>query len=410
MRNMFADYLTEIGLKTQAAEYLSYGLLILLELLICVLSQMIAKIVIVKIFRKIAQRKDGGWTDCMLSRKVYQRFSHIIPPLVIYFFAPYFKGVSAFLAKAASIYLLLVIVMIASAFLDALDDFYRTFEVSKTHPLKSVLQIIKIIFCVVMAILMISLLIGESPLVLLGSIGAMTAVLSLIFKDLIVGFVAGIRLTADDMIRIGDWIEMPKCNADGDVVEITLTTVKVMNFDKTITYIPAYTMVSDAFINWRNMTDIGGRRIKRCIYIDVNSICFCTPEMLAHFRKIALLRDYINERTQEIEAYNQANHVDTGTLVNGRHMTNIGTFRIYIEQYIKQHPKTNLNLLHLVRQLPDTGKGLPIEIYMFTNDTKWENYEAIQCDIFDHLLAVVPEFGLRVFQEPSGRDFQSMQG
>jgi miniconductance mechanosensitive channel len=230
----------------------------------------------------------------------------------------------------------------------------------------------------------------------------------LIFKDTILGFVASIQLSGHDMVRIGDWIEMPKYGADGDVIDVSIHTVKVRNWDKTITTIPTYSLVSDAFKNWRGMSESGGRRIKRALHIDLNSIKFCTDEMLERFKKFSLLRDYISSRQEEISRYNQEHKTDTSQLINGRRQTNIGVFRAYIIAYLKNHPKIHKNMTFLVRHLEPTEHGLPVQIYVFSNDQVWANYESIQADIFDHLLAAVPEFELRVFQNPTGHDFASL--
>jgi miniconductance mechanosensitive channel len=236
----------------------------------------------------------------------------------------------------------------------------------------------------------------------------MTAVLLLIFKDAILGLVAGIQLTANKMIAVGDWIEMPKYGADGDVLDLTLTTVKVQNWDKTITTIPTYALISDAFKNWRGMQESGGRRIKRSIAIDMNSIKFCDEEMLERFRKIQYISEHIERKRKELQEHNRLLKVDDSSLANGRRLTNVGTFRAYIQAYLKNHPAIHQNMTFLVRQLAPSDHGLPIEIYVFSSDTAWVTYEAIQADIFDHLLAVLPEFDLRVFQSPAGHDFQQL--
>ncbi|MFW5886783.1 MAG: mechanosensitive ion channel family protein, partial [Bacteroidota bacterium] len=238
--------------------------------------------------------------------------------------------------------------------------------------------------------------------------GALAAVLMLVFKDSILGLVAGIQISAYDMVRIGDWIEMPSHNADGDVIDISLNTVKVQNWDKTITTIPTYALVSESFYNWRGMQEAGGRRIKRNISIDMKSVKFCTKEMLEKFKKIQYLKSYIEDKEKELLEFNKKNNVDEYILVNGRRLTNIGVFRKYLEAYLRNHPHIHKNMTFLVRHLQPTDRGIPVEIYVFANDTVWANYEGIQADIFDHVLAVIPEFGLRVFQSPSGDDFQKM--
>jgi miniconductance mechanosensitive channel len=250
----------------------------------------------------------------------------------------------------------------------------------------------------------IGTLMNKSPGALITGLGAVSAIILLIFRDSILGFVAGMQLTFNDMVRRGDWIEMPKYGADGDVIDVTLNTVKVQNWDKTVTMIPTYALVSDSFKNWRGMQDSGGRRIKRAINIDMNSVKFCTEEMIERFSKIQYITEYIREKEEELAEYNEVNKFDTSMLVNGRHMTNIGTFRAYIEAYLHHHPKIRQDMTFLIRHLRPTEHGIPIEIYVFSNDIVWAHYESIQADIFDHILAVIPEFDLRVFQRPSGRD------
>ncbi len=236
----------------------------------------------------------------------------------------------------------------------------------------------------------------------------MTAVLLLIFKDSILGLVAGIQISSNDMVRLGDWVEMPKHGADGDVIDISLTTVKIQNFDKTITTIPTYTMVSDSFKNWRGMSQSAGRRIKRNINIDMRSVKFCDESMLERFASFRHISEYIARKKDELTKFNAENGIDDSVLVNGRRMTNLGTFRAYLEGYLRNHPKINKDMTFLVRQLQPTETGLPIEIYVFCSDKIWANYEAIQADIFDHILAVIPEFDLKVFQNPTGADFEKL--
>jgi miniconductance mechanosensitive channel len=298
--------------------------------------------------------------------------------------------------------------LVVSSIIDAVVDIYRTFEASRHRPIKGYMQIVKIAVFIIATIMIISILSGVSPLGLLGAIGAMSAVLILVFRDTLLGLVASFLITNENMVNIGDWISMPKYNADGSVIDISLHTVKVQNWDKTIVTIPIYTMVSDSFQNWKGMTQTGGRRIKRAVYIDMKSIKFCTEEMLEKFSKIQYIKDYIKSKKEEIEEYNKEIDVDTSILVNGRHLTNIGTFRAYLSEYLKNHPMTRKDMTLMVRQLAPTEHGIPIEIYAFSKDIRWEYYEGIQSDIFDHILAIVPEFELKVFQNPSGYDFETL--
>lgn len=315
-----------------------------------------------------------------------------------------FPSYQNLIEKTALTYIIVVALVVINALLNAFDIIYRTFPVSKVRPIKGYIQVVKIILFIVGGITIISNLIGQNPLIILSGLGALSAVLMLIFKDSILGLVAGVQLSSNDMVRVGDWIEMPKYNADGDVIDITLNTVKVMNFDKTITMIPSYALISDSFKNWRGMQTSGGRRIKRSIFIDTGSIRFCSEAMIEEYHKIQYLGDYLATRLSEIEQHNEERNIDKSNKVNGRQLTNIGVFRVYIQQYLKHHPKIHQNMTLIVRQLASGENGLPFEIYAFTNDTNWVVYESVQSDIFDHIFAVAPSFGLRVFQNPTGYD------
>ena len=292
--------------------------------------------------------------------------------------------------------------------INTVEEIYQSFRASKQIPIKGFIQITKIALYFFTTVFVVSILLNKTPLFLLSGIGALTAVLMLVFKDAILGFVAGIQLSANSMVAHGDWIEMPKYGADGDVLEVTLTTVKVQNWDKTITTIPTYALISESFKNWRGMQQSGGRRIKRAVNIDMNSIRFCDEEMLGRFGKIQYISEYIDTKKAELEAFNSAENVDNASLANGRRMTNVGTFRAYVQAYLLNHPMINKDMTFLVRQLKPTEFGLPIEIYVFSKDQVWANYEAIQADIFDHILAVLPEFDLRVYQNPTGSDFSAL--
>lgn len=303
----------------------------------------------------------------------------------------------------------LIVVSVAIAIvrgLAYLNELYERLPRSKNRPIKGFIQVIKILVLCGAAIIMISVLIDESPLLLLSGLGAITAVLLLVFKDTILSLVASVQLTTNDMLRVGDWIEMPSMNADGDVIDISLHTVKVQNFDKTITTIPTHRLVSDAYRNWRGMSDAGGRRIKRALTIDQNSVRFLSDQEVGDLSRFRVLRDYLERKKQEIADWNKSELAGEDA-VNARRITNIGTLRAYIIRYLQGHPKINdQGFTLLVRQLPPGPEGLPIEIYCFTNTTNWNEYEGIQADIFDHLLAILPEFDLKIFQEPSGADFQ----
>ncbi len=400
----FEQMLIDKGVKESFAGYLSYGIVILIIVVICFLMNLIMKKIVLRIMTRIIKSNKFVWDDILLEHRVIQRGSHIIPGIIVYIAAPVFDNGQEIIQRLSTTYILIAAVFVFNALLDTVNDVYRLKPIAKVRPIKGLLQVIKIIGYIILIIIGIANLMGESPLILLSGIGALTAVFSFVFKDSILGFIAGIQLTSNDMLRIGDWIEMPKYGADGDVIDITLNTVKVQNFDKTIVTIPAYALISDSFKNWRGMVESGGRRIKRSINIDVNSISICTPEMLDKFKKIDYLKDYVTQKEEELLSYNRKNNTNSELMINGRHMTNIGTFRAYINNYLRNHPDLKHDLIQMVRQLPPGENGLPMEIYVFTTNTNWENYERVQADIFDHILSVAGFFGLRIFQNPSGYD------
>ena len=396
------------GVNENISKFLSFGILTLIVILTCFLVHFIIKKVIFKYMTRIVKRTKYEWDDLLLNSKLFDRVANFVPGIIIYNFAPAFPDITVLIERCASVYILIVLALMINELLDVVNNIYRTYPISRVRPITGFLQVVKIVTFSILGIILIANFMNESPLILLSGIGAFAAVFSFVFKDTILGFIAGIQLTTNDMLRIGDWIEMEKYGADGDVIDIALNTIKVQNFDKTIVTIPAYAFVSDSFKNWRGMKEYGGRRIKRSLYIDVNSIGFCTPEMIEKFKKIHYLEDYITQKENEIREYNKVNEVNTELLVNGRHMTNIGTFRAYIINYIKNHPGLQGDATQIVRQLPPGEYGLPLEIYAFTNTTDWATYENIQSDIFDHIISVAGEFGLRLFQNPSGYDVRKI--
>ena len=313
-----------------------------------------------------------------------------------------------FIRRLCYIVIILSFLFFINAFLKAAYTVYSEKESMRDRPLKGLLQTLQVSLWTIGIIVVVAELLGKSPLSLLAGLGASAAILMLVFKDSIMGFVSGVQLSANDMLKVGDWITMPKYGADGTVIEVTLNTVKVRNFDNTITTIPPYLLVSDSFQNWRGMRESGGRRVKRSINIDMTSVRFCTPEMLAKYRKIQLLKDYIDQTEAVVHAYNEENGIDNEVLVNGRRQTNLGVFRAYLTAYLKSLPVVNKELNCMVRHLQPTDHGLPIELYFFSTIKDWIPYEGVQADVFDHVLAIIPEFDLRVFQSPSGADFQRL--
>lgn len=411
MKDLFSNYFENRGAKDGVEELLAALAITLAILIVCILVHIILKKVILRIITKVIKKNKLEWDDILLERKVIHRAILIVPGILFYTLAAIYENaeLTEILQRFSSIFVMIVFAFVISSILDAIDDIYRTKPISKIRPIKGLLQIVKILMFIVIAIIIIAILLDKSPLVLLSGVGAAAALFSFVFKDSILGFIAGIMLTSNDMLRIGDWIEMPKYGADGDVIDITLNTVKVQNWDKTFVTIPAYALISDSFKNWRGMFQFGGRRIKRSIYIDVNSIKFCTDDMIEKYKKIHYLKDYINKKEKELEEYNIANNIDTEQKINGRRMTNIGTFRAYLQSYIENHPGINQDKIKMIRQLAAGDNGVPMEIYAFTRDTAWVNYEGVQSDIFDHVYAIAGEFDLRVFQSPSGYDINTFK-
>ncbi|MFP4975256.1 mechanosensitive ion channel family protein [Paenibacillus sp. CN-4] len=400
--------LVHYGADPVMAVYLAHIFSILGIAALAILAHFIAAKIVLRLLTKSISSNKYKWGHTILERRVFHKLSHFVPAIIIYYFSSAFPGYRELISKAVMTYMIVVGILVIDAFLNAVNDIYRTYEISKAKPIRGYIQVIKIFMYVIGGILIIANLIEKSPLLLLSGIGALSAVIMLVFKDSLLGLVAGVQLTSNDMVRVGDWIEMPKYGADGDIIDISLNTVKVQNWDKTITTIPSYALISDSFKNWRGMQNAGGRRIKRSLFIDTGSITFCTEEMIEQFKQIRHLADYIKDKEKEIEAYNQEFHMDRSSKVNGRALTNIGVFRIYVQHYLQSHPQIHQDMTIMVRQLAPGETGLPLEIYAFTNDIRWTEYERIQSDIFDHVLSVAPEFGLRIFQNPSGNDVKSL--
>jgi miniconductance mechanosensitive channel len=405
------ENLLELGLTTGMVESLVRGGLILLALLLSWVAHRVSQGPIKRSIEKFAHYTIQQWDDILVEKHIVKRILYFIPLILLYVLSsPILTGTSLlpFSQALISVLFLIAVMMFLDAMLSALLAIYGKSAIAKEISITPFVQVLKLGLYFVTGILLLSLLLQKTPLYFLSGLGALTAVLMFVFKDVLMGFVAGIQLIANKMVAPKDWIEMPKYGADGDVLEITLTTVKVQNFDNTITTIPTYALINESFKNWRNMNLSGGRRIKRYVNIDLGSIKFCNSEMLVRFKSIQLISQYIQNRQEEILVYNKKHQVDESTLVNGRRLTNIGVFRSYVEAYLRQHPMIHNDMTFLIRQLSPSENGLPIEIYVFCKNTNWTAYEAIQADIFDHILAVVTEFDLRVFQEPSGSDFQKI--
>lgn len=401
-----SNQLLKFELDPNLVRYFSIIIMILFITIVCVLANFIAKKVVIRIITRIVKSTKFKWDDILLERKVFHRLSHIVPAIILYYFSPTFQTFQHVIEKGVIAYLIIMGLVIINSVLNVVNDIYQTYEIAKTKPVKGYIQVVKIVVVIIGIILVIANLIDKSPFLLLSGIGALSAVLMLVFRDSLLGLVAGVQLTSNDMVRVGDWIEMPKYEANGDIIDISLNTVMVQNWDKTITMIPSYALISDSFKNWRGMQEAGGRRMKRSLFIDTTSISFCSEEMIEHLKNIHYLSDYLITKESEIAEYNTHNEINQSNPVNGRTLTNIGVFRAYISNYLQQHPGINQEMTLMVRQLAPSENGLPIEIYGFTNDIRWAVYESVQADIFDHLFAVASEFGLRIFQKPSGNDLK----
>ncbi|MDN4608427.1 mechanosensitive ion channel family protein [Sporosarcina highlanderae] len=406
--NFIRNQLLEYGVDAAWVDTFSIVILVTFVMLLCIIANFITKQVIIRFIAHVVKKNNIKWGNMLLERKVLRQLSHFVPAIIIYYFASSFPTYKIAIQTLALTYMMIVAFSVVNRLLTVFNDIYQTYEISKTKPVKGYIQVTKIMVIIIGTVLVIANLMGESPFILLSGIGALSAVFMLVFKDSLLGLVAGVQLSATEMVRVGDWIEMPKYGANGDIIDISLNTVAVRNFDQTVTMIPSYALISDSFINWRGMQESGGRRIKRALYIDTSSIQFCTEEMIEHYKNIHILKDYIVGREQEIEKYNRVNQVDRSNIVNGRALTNIGVFRAYINEYIKRHPGIHQEKTLMVRQLAPAEHGLPIEVYAFANSVKWTVYETVQADIFDHLFAVADEFGLRIFQNPTGSDIKAL--
>jgi miniconductance mechanosensitive channel len=382
--------------------------MVVITIIIGFIIDRITRQVLLGLFERIASKSKTDWDDLLIEKKVFSALAHLAPILFIFrvlpvIFEDYPTWHDGFVT-ISRMFLTIFSMVIIFRVLDTLKVIVRRIENLKDKPIDSYFQLAKIIIGIILGVLALSILANKSVGYFFGAFGAMTAVILLVFRDTILGFIASIQLAANDMIRVGDWVQMDKYGADGDVLQINLTTVKVQNWDKTITTVPTYSFISDSFKNWRGMEETGARRIARSIHINQHSVKFCTPEMLERFKKIHILKGYVEGKEGEIKEYNEKQKVDTSHVSNGRRMTNLGTFRAYLLRYLQNNPKIDQDLTLLVRQLPPDEHGIPIQIYCFSKDIAWVKYEEVQSDIFDHCLAVVPQFDLEIFQSPSGSD------
>ncbi|WP_298421979.1 mechanosensitive ion channel domain-containing protein [uncultured Kordia sp.] len=396
------DYLIAEGYSQETAIYINVTIGIVAITIISFIVDFIVRRMLISVSNRIAPKTKNDFDDFLVKNNLPQNIAHVIPILLIeqaspYLFADFPDFQRGFLVFI-DIVLVILLIRVIRSILNSLRDFLKTLNSFKDKPIDSYIQVFMIFVWMIGLVMAFSLITGQSIVTFITTLGALSAVILLIFRDTILGFVASIQVAVNDMVRIGDWITMEKYGADGDVVEINLATVKVQNFDKTITTIPTYALISDSFKNWRGMNESDGRRIKRAIILKAHSIHYLSNEEIQELKKIELIADYLDHRQKDIEEFNTAKATDKSILINGRNLTNIGVFRKYIESYLELHPAINENMMIMSRQLPQTPQGVPLEIYAFSKDKVWKNYEYIMGDIFDHLLAAVPYFYLETYE------------
>lgn len=413
---LLRDLLEQFVKSENLALGLSIAIVTSAVLLASYAANFITKKFLVHFFRAAISRISPRWGTALLKYKVIHRFSHLTPALVIYLGANLFDiaeipatiKIVAAVQKISQVCMLVIVAMVIDACINTIDYIYNYYSIAKKMPIRTYLQVVKLLLYTFVGILIISLILDKSPLAFIAGLGAVFTVLLVIFRDSILGFLTSIQLAAYDMVRIGDWIEMPSLGVDGDVIDISLNIVKIRNFDKTITTIPTHSLISSGVKNWRGMQEAGGRRIKRSLFIDMKSIQFCTSEMLAELKKLKLIEDYINNKVKEVEKHNALIDDSKSPILDQRFLTNVGCFRAYINAYLRHNTNihTTEGYTFLIRQLQPTEKGLPIELYIFCKNTNWIEYEEIQSDIFDHLISMMPKFKLNIYQNLSGKDFE----
>ncbi len=407
------SYLQQYGLSPFVSDVLVLAAAVVgICCLAFVVSMMIRKVLVRLIHRLVVSTK-LEWDDLLLEYKVISRLTWFVPVLLVSILSSLLlepaSSTAALFAKGVRVGYILVIIRFVHSLLAFINAYYKQVRHISGSPYQGYTDAAVVIAYFIGAISIASILTGKSIIGVVSVLGGLTAVTMLVFKDTLLNFAASIQLNTTDMVRVGDWIEMEKYGADGDVIQTSLNTVRVQNWDKTITTIPTYALVASSFKNWRGMAQSGGRRIKRSLYLDQTSVKFCSTDLLEKFEQVEILQDYLIEKTAEIESHNYLHKIDTGTSVlNGRRHTNLGLFRAYVKAYLEHHPMLNKSMTFLVRHRPPGANGLPLEIYVFSKDKVWANYEAIQADIFDHFFAAVPEFELRIFQQPSGADLRCL--
>jgi miniconductance mechanosensitive channel len=365
---------------------------------------------LIKIAHRVALSSKNQFDDILIENRFFRRVALLLPLLIFNVTASWFPAVENLILKSTEAGTALLLFLVLISLLGAVNQYYGTLEMSEHRPIKGIIQTVQLILWILAAIIVISILSGYEAITLLSGLGALTAVIILIFKDTLLSFVASLQISSSDLVREGDWISVPAFEADGDVIDLSLHIVKVQNWDKTITIIPTYKLIDHTFKNWRGMQNSGGRRVKRAIYIDVQSIGFCTSEMLAKLKEVGILRTYLEEKEAELIAANDNWRELADIPLNRRQLTNIGVFRVYLQNFLRNHDKVRQDMTLLVRQLQPTENGVPLELYFFVNDVRWVNYEGVQSDIFDHILSTIHLFELVIFQNPSGKDFRQLPG
>jgi miniconductance mechanosensitive channel len=407
---MEADWIETLRSHPLAGPALGIALLVVA----CWLAQWLTRRVLVVLIERLILRSQTDWDDVLHEQKVLERLAGVVPAVVAWYGIAWVPGIGetaeAVVGRVAFAAILVVISRSLLALVTAVNEIYSRDPENASRPIKGYIQVVQILVSIITAVLVLATLLDRSPLIFLSGLGAMTAVILLIFRDTILSLVASVQITGNDMVRVGDWIEMPQYGADGDVIDVALHTVKVQNWDKTITTIPTHKLIADSFKNWRFMTLSGGRRIKRAVHVDLASVRFLGDAETERFAGSALLGEYLRERREAIEADLARGDRDPTVDPDVRRLTNLGTFRIYMDRYLRAHPQIHLGMTLMVRQLASGENGVPLEVYCFTRTTDWDEYEGIQADLFDHFMAIAPQFGLRLFQNPTGADFARLAG
>ncbi|MGB5419034.1 mechanosensitive ion channel family protein [Algibacter sp.] len=410
-KHILFDYLVSLGTNDVMAKYLNMIALLVALLLIIFIADFIIRKLLIGVFGQFATKSKTNFDDYLVANKVPRNIAHIVPFLIALNFAPIvfydFPNSDIIIETILQVFAIILTLWIVRSLLNTLKDYFKTLPGLKDKPIDSYIQVFMIFAWIVGFLSAIAIITGIEFIKFVTGMGAISAVVILVFKDTIMGFVASIQVSINDMVRIGDWITFEKYGADGDVIEINLATVKVQNFDKTITTIPTYALISDSFKNWRGMTDSDGRRIRRALIIKQDGVKYLSEAEVEKLKSIQLISSYLETRQKDISTYNSTNNIDKTLLLNGRNLTNLGVFRKYIDSYLRNHSAINKDMMIMARQLAPTTQGIPLEIYAFSSDKRWENYEYIMADIFDHLLAALPYFELEVFELPSHSSFKN---